>query len=548
MTYAQEKKSNPIDAQQSSQTGGATVASSNAGAKDAQMTQGFSLESGAIANTLEKGESAKPGCNPYGTFNYYRSNGALGSCYFGKIDGKPIYEHTVGRLLQLTNSGSTLNFSYTDGDQPRTIQGRLFALGKYQIIPDTLRAAQIATGMKDDDLFSPRNQDICFSKYLIAEKRPAIMNYLLGKGSIDDAARAVAQEWASVGIKPGTINHYNITGKDSGKTSYYAGDGVNSASISYAEIVEALKADKASIEAGGLANNTIVHGNTIATSSPTQEAAPKPTEPVANSAKIDTSNIPTSSVQIDIDYAIRVNKQYRYSPETWKEIQRGVGLTGSEIDGICGRKTCKAIGDWQATNGFTGKGVDGICGPNTLNALRAKGANTASQSDDAQPQQAQQPAAKSEGKTSNEVDKPAENKQFKYFSIAELSHSDTAQARGIDNTPTKDVSERLSALITNCLDPLREAYGAPIRVNSGYRSPAVNKAVGGATRSQHLTGEAADLATGSRDSNKRLYNLVIQLKNTQGFKFDQLINEYNYSWVHVSYSKNQARFQELTIG
>ena len=56
MTYAQEKKSNPIDAQQSSQTGGATVASSNAGAKDAQMTQGFSLESGAIANTLEKGE------------------------------------------------------------------------------------------------------------------------------------------------------------------------------------------------------------------------------------------------------------------------------------------------------------------------------------------------------------------------------------------------------------------------------------------------------------------------------------------------------------
>ncbi|MBS7381935.1 MAG: hypothetical protein KIG72_11800, partial [Bradymonadales bacterium] len=71
---------------------------------------------------------------------------------------------------------------------------------------------------------------------------------------------------------------------------------------------------------------------------------------------------------------------------------------------------------------------------------------------------------------------------------------------------------------------------------------------GGATRSQHLTGEAADLATGSRDSNKRLYNLVIQLKNTQGFKFDQLINEYNYSWVHVSYSKNQARFQELTIG
>lgn len=537
MTYALEKKSETLETTQS-QTGGA-VAQSDPSAKNEQMTQGFSLETGALAGALEKGESAKEGSNPYGAFNYYKASGGLGSSFFGMIDGKPIYEQTVGHLLNLTKQGSTLNISYTDGDAPRTVTGRLFALGKYQMIPDTLKAAQIAVGMRDDDIFSPKNQDICFSQYLIGDKRPAIMAYLTGNGSLDDAAKAVAQEWASVGIKPGTTNNYGVTGKESGKTSYYAGDGINSASISYQTIVEALKADKASIAAGGLANNTVTHGNSVATS-----AAASATAASANaqetSAKVEESAIPASSVSIDIEHAIRINRKYRYSDETWKDIQRGVGLTGNDVDGVCGQNTCRAIADWQATHGFSGTDIDGICGPNTLAALKAQGKTVTGQDVQTQTQTQTQSGAQSEPTT--------ENKQFKYFSIAELTHSDTANARGIDNTPSKEAVENMTALINNCLDPLREAYGSPITVNSGYRGPALNKAVGGATKSQHMTGEAADLSTGSRTTNKNLYNLVIQLKNNNGFKFDQLINEYNYSWVHVSYSRSRTRYQELTIG
>ena len=60
---------------------------------------------------------------------------------------------------------------------------------------------------------------------------------------------------------------------------------------------------------------------------------------------------------------------------------------------------------------------------------------------------------------------------MKYFTIEELCHSDTANARGIDNTPTEEVKANLEALIDNVLDPLREAYGKPIYLNSGYRCP-----------------------------------------------------------------------------
>lgn len=548
-TYAQEKKqASGLDAAAQSQSATGAMTGSESSVKDGQMSQGVDLAHGALAGALEKGESAKEGSNPYGAFNYYKSSGGLGSSFFGLIDGKPIYEHTVGRILQLMNAGSTLNISYTDGDQPKTVTGRLFAVGKYQIIPDTLKAAQVAIGMKNDDLFSAKNQDLCFSQYLIGPKRPAIMAYLTGNGSLDAAAKAVAQEWASVGIKPGSTNNNGITGKASGLTSYYSGDGVNSASISYETIRAALIADKAAIEAGGIATNTVVHGSggsssggVTATSSSSETAGASKEA----SAKVETHSIPESSVQIDIERAIRVNRTYRYSDETWKEIQSGVGLTGSGVDGICGMNTCQAIADWQATHGFSGADVDGICGPNTLAALRASGKAVTSQEASAK-QTTSGGATASSGTTAAKSD--SSDKQFKYFSIKELTHSDTAVARGLDNSPDKVVTERLSALITNCLDPLREAYGSPIRVNSGYRSPAVNRAVGGATNSQHGKGEAADLSTGSRATNKQLYNLVLELSRTQGFKFDQLINEYNYSWVHVSYSTSQTRYMAFSIG
>lgn len=127
----------------------------------------------------------------------------------------------------------------------------------------------------------------------------------------------------------------------------------------------------------------------------------------------------------------------------------------------------------------------------------------------------------------------------KYFSIAELTKSSMAIKKKINNTPTKEVENNLNQLIDNILDPLREAWGQPIIVGSGYRCEALNKAVGGAAHSQHKLGQAADIHTksDSKEDNKKLFELIKQLK----LPFDQLINEYNYNWIHVSYSPRNRR-------
>lgn len=132
----------------------------------------------------------------------------------------------------------------------------------------------------------------------------------------------------------------------------------------------------------------------------------------------------------------------------------------------------------------------------------------------------------------------------KYFTINELTKSSTAQRLHIDNTPSQNVKDNLTKLIDNILDPLRELYGKPIIVNSGYRCPKLNKAVGGARNSQHLIGQASDIRTVSntKESNKQLFNLIKDSK----LPFDQLINEYDFNWVHVSYSPRNRR-QVLTI-
>lgn len=119
---------------------------------------------------------------------------------------------------------------------------------------------------------------------------------------------------------------------------------------------------------------------------------------------------------------------------------------------------------------------------------------------------------------------------MKHFTIDELCRSDTARSRGIDNTPTEEVRKNLTALVGNVLDPLREWYGKPIYVNSGYRCPALNKAVGGVASSQHLTGQAADIDTNDRSENRKLMRRI-----EESLDFDQLIWENGGEWLHVSY-------------
>lgn len=138
---------------------------------------------------------------------------------------------------------------------------------------------------------------------------------------------------------------------------------------------------------------------------------------------------------------------------------------------------------------------------------------------------------------------------MKYFSLAEMCRSDKARQYGIKNTPNQEQVDNLILLINNVLDPLREAYGKPIYVTSGFRSVALNTKVGGVSNSQHLYGQAADIvvyvknANGenvvSKEENKKLFILAQELR----LPFDQLIDEYNFQWVHISFSKSRCRRQ-----
>lgn len=98
-------------------------------------------------------------------------------------------------------------------------------------------------------------------------------------------------------------------------------------------------------------------------------------------------------------------------------------------------------------------------------------------------------------------------------------------------------------MISNVLDPLRKAYGHPITVTSGYRSPRLNAAVGGVKTSHHQRGQAADITAGSPEENKKLFDLAQELN----LPFCQLIDEKKYKWVHISYDKNDVRRQVLHL-
>lgn len=131
---------------------------------------------------------------------------------------------------------------------------------------------------------------------------------------------------------------------------------------------------------------------------------------------------------------------------------------------------------------------------------------------------------------------------MRYFTIAELIKSETADKKAIDNRLPKELLPNAQALVDNVLDPLRKAYGKPITVTSGYRCPALNKAVGGAKSSQHMLGEAADITVGSKEENEKLFDYI-----KDNLEFDQLINESDFSWVHVSYREGRLRKQVLEL-
>ena len=129
-----------------------------------------------------------------------------------------------------------------------------------------------------------------------------------------------------------------------------------------------------------------------------------------------------------------------------------------------------------------------------------------------------------------------------YFTLAELVKSDTAKRLGIDNSPTWAVVEHLRTLVEEFLDPLRSAWGKPIRVTSGYRCKNLNAAIGGASTSVHMIGYAADLQTGCAFN--KFCDFVVEWARKTGRKFDQILVESDKKtgaqWIHVGLYSNSG--------
>lgn len=124
----------------------------------------------------------------------------------------------------------------------------------------------------------------------------------------------------------------------------------------------------------------------------------------------------------------------------------------------------------------------------------------------------------------------------KNFSLAEMVASGTAKRMNIDNTPNEEVLGNLTKLAEEVLQPIRDAWGAPVVVSSAYRCPKLNKAVGGVTNSDHKSGCAADIHTLSDKvvDNKKLFDLIVKMAGDDKISCRQIIDEYGYNWIHVS--------------
>ena len=136
---------------------------------------------------------------------------------------------------------------------------------------------------------------------------------------------------------------------------------------------------------------------------------------------------------------------------------------------------------------------------------------------------------------------------MKYFSVEELTSSATAQREGIENTPTESAYHLLHVLVDQLLDPIREAWGEPIVVSSGYRCKELNALVGGAKNSHHMLGCAADLIAGNKADHRRLFKLIQQMQQEGKIRFTQLILEGDGRWIHVSYVPSDLRCQVIDM-
>jgi zinc D-Ala-D-Ala carboxypeptidase len=135
----------------------------------------------------------------------------------------------------------------------------------------------------------------------------------------------------------------------------------------------------------------------------------------------------------------------------------------------------------------------------------------------------------------------------KHLSLAEVSRSETAKRKGINNTPSGEHLENFKKLAENVFEPIREHFGVPIHISSGYRSKELNAAIGGSATSQHCSGEAIDIdmdGSASGITNAQVFNFI-----KDNLNFDQLIWEFgsstNPDWVHVSYETTGKQRKQI---
>ena len=134
---------------------------------------------------------------------------------------------------------------------------------------------------------------------------------------------------------------------------------------------------------------------------------------------------------------------------------------------------------------------------------------------------------------------------MKYFTINELCASATALREGIDNRPNKCAYHLLHVLVEQLLDPIREAWGEPIVVSSGYRCKELNTLVGGVKNSHHMLGCAADIIAGNRADHRKLFKLIVKMHQEGQIRFTQLIWEGDGRWIHISYVPSDLRCQVI---
>lgn len=131
-------------------------------------------------------------------------------------------------------------------------------------------------------------------------------------------------------------------------------------------------------------------------------------------------------------------------------------------------------------------------------------------------------------------------KLSEHLDLIEVTRSEYAKRNGINNMPNAEYTENLIELAQKIFEPIRRHFNKPIHVSSGFRSKILNQKIGGSKNSQHTKGQALDIDQGNRKDNMEIFEFI---KNN--LPFDQLINEFGYDWIHVSYNTDGRQRGEV---